>query len=93
VRSRNCLPFTNTWVHRGFYVEFVLLLFLVFFVVFFVLLVVCVPNVSSVSRLYLRFSLTFINNFFSLKCELIVCFMKIIKPFQTTVLNAQHEQH
>ena len=56
IRSRNCLPFVNTSVPPPFLVGFVLLIFLDFCVVFMcfvcLCLVCCVPNVVSVSGLF-----------------------------------------
>lgn len=61
MKSRNLISFASTWVHRGFYVGFLLMIFLVFFVVLFCCCcfacfrpVVCVANVSTVSRLFFR---------------------------------------
>jgi hypothetical protein len=48
MRSRNCLPFARNWVHPGFLVGYVLLMFLIFYVDIFVLCIFVPCLVSNV---------------------------------------------
>jgi len=50
IRSRNCLPFSSSWVHTQFFV------WLCFLYLFCTVSCTCMYNVTSVSRLSIRFS-------------------------------------